>query len=146
RFETIQCGRTRPPDAPRNSSNDVWRPQSLMSRPMLLRNSYSGPDASRNISISSSDSAKCVVNKTFLCRATSSQCEYRFFEAVNNACGAKPQFGADFSDPIARSTISYDRSGARTTISSANHQVRIGALIFGTRSGNAVRFAMVVVP
>ena len=67
---------------------------------------------------------------------------------VNPDCTfiAANQFGAGFSDSIARSTISFTRSGARTSMSSANHHVRIGAWISGTKSGNAVRLATVVVP
>ena len=56
-------------------------------------------------------------------------------------------FAANFSDSTAESTSSFTRSGERTSINSANHHVRSGASgICRTNSGNAVRFAMVVVP
>src|SRR5437879_6035303 len=94
---------------------------------------------------------------------------HRCFDEVNKACGARPQGCAwtaaiprlrdrfesadvsahceeDFSDSIARSTISFGRFWARTSMSSPNHHVRIGAFICAINSGNAVRFAMVVVP
>ena len=62
----------------------------------------------------------------FQSRATSSQRRNKFVEAVNGACGASPQWFADFNDSTARSTSSSARSGMRTSINSANHQVRIG--------------------
>src|SRR5262249_300123 len=101
--------------------------------------------------------------------AISSQRRNKSLEAVNNACGARPQHGfwgaasprlrdrfesadmsahskEDRSDSNAESTSSLAPSGARTSINSANQQVRIGAWIFETNSGKAVRFAIVVVP
>src|SRR5262249_36403600 len=125
------------------------------------------------------DSAKCVVSNMFSRCAISSQRRNKSLEAVNNACGARPQHGLwsaaiprlrdrfessprrvrpladadmsahskeDLSDLNAESTSSLVPSGARTSINSANQQVRIGAWTFETNSRKAVRFAIVVVP
>src|SRR5262249_25437546 len=88
----------------------------------------------------------------------SSQRPNKFLEAVNNACGARPQVAPPSaslrrssgrvlpSDSTAESIISSARSGARISISSANHQVRTGGWTCEINSGKAVKFAIVVVP
>src|SRR6266513_1208675 len=117
-----------------------------MLRPISFKKSYSVPLASRNIDISSLDSAKCVVSKAFSRGAISSQRRYKFADAVNGACGASPQCSVDFNFSSAASTISLARLGSRTSINSANHHVRTRDLIRRINSGNPVRFANVVVP
>src|SRR5439155_1447695 len=70
-----------------------------------------------------------------------------FFQAIRSRFQSIRLSAQRFSVSIAESTSSFVRYGPRTSINSANHQVRIGGP--GNRrisSGNAVRFAMVVVP
>ena len=70
-------------------------------------------------------------------------------DSIGSGAGAPAtlnEFAAGFIDSTARATSSFARSGERTSINSANHQVRIGGSIRAINSGNAVRFAIVVVP
>src|SRR5438132_4886377 len=74
----------------RKAAKGVFAPQSSIGGLSDFRNSNSGPDCSQNISISSRDSAMCVVNK-YPSRATIfSQVRYNSADAVKGAWGARP--------------------------------------------------------